>query len=69
METMSVSKKGVEALIIQLNEMHEDINASAEYKNGMWRIDIVGQFHYTTTILEAIKFLQGVMVGIKVVKK
>lgn len=66
METISVTRKGVEKLVSQLNEMSEGPNASAEYKNGLWIIAIAGlKMHYATTILEAIQYIQGVMAGIK----
>lgn len=69
METISVTRKGVEKLVSQLNEMSEGLNASAEYKNGLWIIDIAERLHYTPTTLEAIKYLQGVMVGLSIIKQ
>jgi hypothetical protein len=68
METISVTRKGVEKLVGQLNKMSEGLSASVEYKNTLWIIDVAGQMHYTTTILEAIQYIQGVMAGIKFMK-
>ena len=68
METIPVTPKGVEKLITQLNKIHKGINASAEYKNGVWILDIAGQIHIAERILEAIKYLQGVKLGIKIMK-
>lgn len=69
METISVTRKGVEKLVSQINEMSGELNASAEYKNSLWIIDIAERLHYAPTTLEAIQYLQGVMVGLSIIKQ
>lgn len=69
METISVTRKGVEKLINQLNEITEGLNVSAEYKNSLWIINIAERLHYAPTTLEAIQYLQGVMVGLSIIKQ
>ena len=68
MENISVTRKGVEKLINHLNEMYEGINATMEIKNGLLILDIAGKLHCTETLLEGIKYIQGVMRGIEIVK-
>lgn len=69
METISVTRKGVEKLINQLNEITEGLNVSAEYKNSLWIINIAERLHYAPTTLEAIQYLQGAMVGLSIIKQ
>lgn len=70
METISVTRKGIELLISQINELHPRAMASAELLNGIWIIGIVGGrircFHST---IEAIQFLRGVIYGIGLMDK
>lgn len=64
MELISITRKGVEKLINQLNELHEGLNASVEY-NSHIVLHVAGKVYYTTSILEAITYLQGVKLGLE----
>jgi predicted transcriptional regulator len=64
MELISITRKGVEKLINQLNELHEGLNASVEYKSHIV-LHVAGKVYYTTSILEAITYLQGVKLGLE----
>lgn len=69
MESISVSRKGIQKLIDQLNEMYEGLNATMEMDNGTLVLNIAGQFHCVPTLLEGIKYLQGVIRGIEIMKQ
>lgn len=69
MEMISVTRNGVKKLVAQLNEMQEGLNAIMEIKNGLLILDIAGKLHCSETLLEGIKYIQGVMRGIEIMNR
>ena len=69
MEMISVTRNGVKKLVSQLNEMQEGLNATMEIKNGLLILDIAGKLHCSETLLEGIKYIQGVMRGIEIMNQ